>query len=107
MGRGGGTHESHEGRGGGTHEDNEGHEEGYEEAQGHEGRGGGTHESHEGHEGHEGHEESNEGHEGNEEVSASVQCGQTWGTLYGVRRVGVPSSRRAGGFAALRCGYPK
>merc|ERR1711904_342766 len=100
---------------------NEGHEEGNEEAQGHEGRGG-THEGHEapqgdegheeGHEGHEsneGHEgdESHEGHEGDEEVSASILCNGYWGLLYGAWRVaGVPSSRRAGGFAALRCGNP-
>merc|ERR1712224_956217 len=88
----GGAHEGHEGD-----EGNEGHEEGNEEAQGDEGRGG-THEGHEG----------NEGHEGYEEVSASILCNGYWGLLYGARRVvGLPSSRRAGGFAALRCGNLK
>merc|ERR1712025_770208 len=97
-----------------------GYEEGNEEAQGYEGRGGahegdeGNEEGHEGYEGNEsneGHEEgyegneSHEGHEGHEEVSAFITCHGYWGLLYGVRTiVGMPSSRRAGGFAALRCG---
>merc|ERR1739845_74080 len=105
MGEGNEEAQGHEGRGG-THEGHEAPQgdEGHEE--GHEG-----HESNEGHEGHEeGHEgdESHEGHEGDEEVSASILCNGYWGLLYGARRVvGVPSSRRAGGFAALRCGKPK
>ena len=44
------------------------------------------------------------GYEGHEEVSASFRY---FGDSVWCAEVGVPSSRPAGGFAALRCGYPK
>merc|ERR1711865_1372066 len=107
------------------HEGHEGYEEGHEGHESQEGDEGHEegHEGYEGHEGDEGNEEGDEGHEGHEgdegqEGMRACRCWWTWcplrpalvaacgpvslGGLYGVRRaVGMPSSRRAGGFCSL------